>query len=266
MKADDPLSSGKKLTAPRIILLGFAVAVVWSLPALEDSRRSINYWDQFVGFLTRFFPPNLEVLPQTLSALVETMQIAIMATFWAALISTPLAFAGARNLSPRWVSTSTRVLMNAIRTVPSLIWAVLAVAVVGAVPLAGVVALTFYSIGYLAKFFSDDLESINLDVARGLRSMGAHRIQAFQHGIWPFVRPLIWSQIFWMLEYNIRSAAIVGFVGVGGVGYLLYLYAEYVQWQNFATVLLVLFVVVLVLDFAGGRLRRTLSPEMGREP
>ena len=81
-------------------------------------------------------------------------------------------------------------LMNCIRTIPSLIWALIAVAVVGPYPLAGVLGLSFYSLGYLGKFFSDAFESVDLEVARGLRAIGAGRIQAFQHGLWPNTRPL----------------------------------------------------------------------------
>ena len=80
-------------------------------------------------------------------------------------------------------------------------------------PLAGVISLTFYSIGYLGKFFSDAFESIDTAVTIALRSAGADRIQAFQYAMLPQVKPLIASHILWMLEYNIRSAAIVGYVG-----------------------------------------------------
>ena len=136
-----------------------------------------------------------------------------------------------------WLVAIARMAMNCIRTIPSLIWALIAVAIVGPHPLAGVVGLTFYSLGYLGKFFSDAFESIDLEVARALRAMGAGRIQAFQHGLWPNARPLVWSYSLWMLEYNIRSASVVGYVGAGGVGVLLHIYQEYYQWDRFAAVL-----------------------------
>jgi phosphonate transport system permease protein len=149
--------------------------------------------------------------------------------------------------------------MNAVRTLPSLIWALLAVAVVGANPLAGVIALTFYSTGYLAKFFADGFESADLKVSAGLRAMGAHPIQAFQYGLWPQARPQVFSQSLWMLEYNLRSAAIVGYVGAGGVGVQLHEYQEYAQWDRFATVLLCIFALVTALDLLGERIRRRLT-------
>jgi phosphonate transport system permease protein len=148
--------------------------------------------------------------------------------------------------------------MNGIRTIPSLIWALLAVAIVGPNPLAGVIGLTFYSVGYLGKFFSDAFESVDVEVARALRALGARTIQAFQYGLWPHAKPLVWSYSLWMLEYNIRSAAIVGIVGAGGVGLQLHTYQEYYQWDKFATVLLFMFLLVSALDFLGERVRNQI--------
>jgi phosphonate ABC transporter permease subunit PhnE len=165
---------------------------------------------------------------------------------------------GSTNLSPRWLVFISRLIMNCVRTIPSLIWALLAVAIVGANPLAGVIGLTFYSVGYLGKFFSDAFESVHIDVARALRAAGARTIQAFQYGMWPHAKPLVWSYSLWMLEYNIRAASIVGIVGAGGVGLQLHTYQEYYQWDKFATVLLFMFLLVSVLDLLGERVRNQI--------
>ncbi len=88
------------------------------------------------------------------------------------------------------------------------------------------------------------------------------RIQAFQHGLWPNVRPLVWSYSLWMLEYNIRSASIVGYVGAGGVGVLLHIYQEYYQWDRFAAVLIFILGLVTLLDLAGEWVRRQVAPRV----
>ena len=156
-----------------------------------------------------------------------------------------------------------RLLLNGIRTLPSLIWALLAVAMLGANALAGVVALCMYSVGYLGKFFSEAFESLDTEVARGLRQLGAGRIQAFPYGLWPAVRPLIWSHTLWMLEYNIRSASIIGYVGAGGIGLQLLRYQEFGQWDRFATVLICIFAIVIGLDALSGWVRRQLVADAG---
>jgi phosphonate transport system permease protein len=151
-----------------------------------------------------------------------------------------------------------RMILNIIRTLPSLIWALIAVAVVGPNPLAGVIGLTFYSIGYLGKFFSDAFESIDSEVPDGLRMSGANSVQAFQYGLLPQVKPLVASHVLWMLEYNIRSAAIIGYVGAGGIGLLLHTYQEFGQWDKFSAVLLFILALVTTLDFFGEWLRRRI--------
>lgn len=152
-----------------------------------------------------------------------------------------------------------RMLLNVIRTIPSLIWAVIAVAAMGANALAGVVALTLYSVGYLGKFFSEAFESVDMKVARSLRGIGADPLQAFQYGIWPHAKPLIWSHSIWMLEYNIRSASIIGYVGAGGLGLQLHAYQEFHQWDRFATVLICILCVVTLLDLLSERIRRRIT-------
>jgi phosphonate ABC transporter permease subunit PhnE len=256
----------QRLNVTTVSLIIFLVAIAASFPAMRGSGRDLDHAANLIRFLKRFFPPDFSVSGQILEALGETIQIAVMATFFSIVLAFPLAAAGAQTLSPRWLVAIARMLMNCIRTIPSLVWALIAVAVVGPHPLAGVVGLTFYSLGYLGKFFSDAFESVDLEVARGLRAIGAGRIQAFQHGLWPNTRPLIWSYSLWMLEYNIRSASIVGYVGAGGVGVLLHVYQEYYQWDRFATVLLFILGLVTLLDLAGEWVRRHVAPRFPGSP
>jgi phosphonate transport system permease protein len=252
----------QRINVTTVSLSVFAIAILASLPAMRGSGRELDHAGNIIRLLKRFFPPDFSVAGQILGALAETVQIAVMATFLSMVLAFPLAAAGAQTLSPRWLVAIARMAMNCIRTIPSLIWALIAVAIVGPHPLAGVVGLTFYSLGYLGKFFSDAFESIDLEVARGLRAIGAGRIQAFQHGLWPNARPLVWSYSLWMLEYNIRSASIVGYVGAGGVGVLLHIYQEYYQWDRFAAVLIFILGLVTFLDLTGEWVRRQVAPRI----
>ena len=258
------LSFRERFTAFHFSLLLVAVGVIASVPALRGSGRDLDYVENLRRFLAKFFPPDFSVMPDIVSALGETIQIAMMATVFAAVVSLPLAIAGAQNLAPRWLTLVTRMILNIVRTLPSLVWALLAVAVVGPNPLAGVIGLTFYSIGYLGKFFSDAFESVDTSVSKALRSAGADRIQAFQFGMLPQVKPLIASHVLWMLEYNIRSAAIVGYVGAGGIGLLLHSYQEFGWWDRFATVLIFILLLVTILDIFGEWLRGKIGGSVGR--
>ncbi len=254
----------ERLNVLNVSLVIFLVAVVFSSPALQGSGRDLDYLGNFLRFAGNFFPPDFSVTGVVLLALVETFQMAVMATFFAVILSFPLAAAGAQTVSPKWLVVTARMIMNLIRTIPSLIWALIAVAVVGANSLAGVIALTFYSTGYLGKFFSDAFESVDVQIAKSLRAIGADPVQAFQHGMWPHAKPLVWSYSLWMLEYNIRSAAIVGIVGAGGIGVQLFFYQDYQMWDKFATVLIFILALVTLLDFLGEWIRKKVTNRMNR--
>ena len=254
----------ERLNVLTVSLLLFIAACFASTPALRGSGRDLDYAGNLKRFLGYFFPPDFSVWPETLRALGETAQIAVMATAFAIVIALPLGVAGARTLAPGWMVATARMTLNGIRTVPSLIWALIGVAIVGANPLAGVIGLTFYSVGYLGKFFSDAFESVDMEIARGLRAIGASRIQAFQHGVWPHAKPLVWSYVLWMIEYNLRSAAIIGYVGAGGLGVQLAGYQEYYQWEKFATVLLFILVLVTALDLLGEWIRQKITRKLTR--
>ena len=201
--------------------------------------------------------------PIILESLGETFQIAIVSTFISIILSLGIALAASRNLSPTWLVQSARMLLNITRTLPSLIWAFLFVIFFGPTPIAGVFALTFYSLGYLGKFFSESIESMDIKVARGLRLIGASPIQAFIYGIWPNVKAQVWSHSLWMLEYNIRSASIIGLVGAGGIGMELNKAMEMASgFQKVTAILICILIIVVILDLLGQAIRRWITKKI----
>ncbi|MFT5836845.1 MAG: phosphonate transport system permease protein [Candidatus Azotimanducaceae bacterium] len=249
----------QKLNLLNTTLLIFLLATIFSGTQIDGNERDLDIWQNLGRFLGDFFPPDLSVLGQTGAALIETIEIAILSTFFAILLSLVIGLGAAQTIAPKWLVVTMRMVLNIIRTIPSLIWAVIAVAAMGANAMAGVAALTLYSTGYLGKFFSEAFESVDMKVAQSLRGIGADSMQAFHFGIWPHAKPLIWSHCIWMLEYNIRSASIIGYVGAGGLGLQLHAYQEFHQWNRFATVLICILIVVTLLDFLSERIRRRIT-------
>jgi phosphonate transport system permease protein len=117
-----------RLNAFRITAVIFALAVIFSLPALRGSGRTLDHGANLQRFLARFWPPDFSILPDILPALGETIQIAVLATLAAGLVSLVVAIAAARNIAPAPVVLMARFGLNVIRSIPSLIWALLAVA------------------------------------------------------------------------------------------------------------------------------------------
>jgi phosphonate transport system permease protein len=246
-----------------ITFLLFLAGSIGALPSIEGSGRDLDYLGNLSRFASQFFPPDWSILDRTLSGLLDTLQIALVSTLLAIILSFIISLGASRNVAPAWILWPTRMLLNLIRTIPSLLWALLAVVIVGSNSLAGVIALTFYSVGYLAKFFSETFESTDLSSQKALKSLGAGPLQAFQYGLWPNARPIIWSHCLWMLEYNVRSASIIGYVGAGGIGLHLKLYAESADsWNKFSLVLLCILVIVTLLDFAGEKIRKSIRDKL----
>lgn len=223
--------------------------LVYSSPILFEGGRGVRFFEQVVRLLGEFFPPDLTVLPDVFAALGETIRIATLSTFFAVIFSIPCAIGASRVTGNRWSRSGVRLILSGIRTVPSLIWAVVAVALIGPSAKAGVFALTLYSVGYLGKFFTEILDQADQRPAQWLRTLRAHPIQVFQYSLWPHLRAALASQSLWMWEYNIRSASIIGYVGAGGLGLQLQIYQEFGQWSRFCTVLLVIFALVVALEF-----------------
>lgn len=233
----------KLLTILILLMVGYA-----SLDALEGSPRNISITHQASQLFNQFFPPDFSVLPDITEGLIETFQIAFWATGFALFLAIPLSLGASRKISTKWTSSFFLLLLTVIRTIPSLVWAVIFVAMTGPYPLAGVLALTFYSASYLGKFFTDTLDALDF---KGYYWMKSHKVPtpiAFWYTLWPELKKLFLAQTLWMFEYNIRSASIIGYVGAGGLGLKLHTYQEYGRWNQFAAVLIVIFVIVLAME------------------
>lgn len=259
----EPFSANRVLMTSAMIAVAFGVYLfsILSLGLNEISTfRAVQGALQFVEGL---FPTSLvEVadLPWSLllSALLETLQMALLGTTAGIIVAWPLAALAAHNTGPRFVGSAVRALLNAIRTVPSLIWGLLCVAAVGIGTFAGVLALTAYSVGYLSKFFYEAFESVESGAPNALRELGASPLQSFFHAVWPAARPAVLSSSFFMFEYNVRAASVLGIVGAGGIGFYI---REYIEFRYFPAVtasLFLILIVVLVLEWFSARLKRRL--------
>ena len=249
-----------RLNFLNVLLVLFVFLTIFSGKNLLQENRPADIMAGLDYFFKKFFPPDFSDFELILGSLGETFQIAIVSTFIAVLLSLVIALTASRNISPTWLVQSTRMFLNLTRTLPSLIWAFLFVILFGPTPVAGVFALTFYSLGYLGKFFSESIESMDIKVARGLKLIGANPLQAFLYGLWPNVKAQVWSHSLWMLEYNIRSASIIGLVGAGGIGMELNKSMEMASgFQKVTTILICILAIVIVLDLLGQAIRRWIT-------
>lgn len=198
-----------------------------------------------------------------LSALVATLQMALVGTVLGALISFPIAFVAGLSERSGPLVLLARGIANVARSVPSLLWGLIAVAILGIGPAAGVAALAAYSTGYLTRLFCDVLENADRRPAEALRQLGASRFAAIRHAVVRPSAPGLAGAALFVFEYNVRAASVLGVVGAGGIGAQL---AYYLEWRRFAELsagLALIVAVACLLDAVSRRVRRRLASARG---
>lgn len=246
-------------------------AFVWSLLALGalDAGRLGRGLGNLATFLGDLTPPDTggDLVPTLAGALLETVQIAYVGTVLGAALALPLAVLAARPLGPPGVAHAVRGLLAVVRTVPSLLWALLFVVMVGLGPLAGMLGIAFYTLGYLGKLFYEALEGVDPEVVEALRATGASRAQLARHAVLPEAANAVIGQTLFVFEYNVRASSILGFVGAGGIGFYLLRYLQLFEYPKLATALLLLLLAVLLIEAGSNALRRRfLLPHAAAAP
>lgn len=191
--------------------------------------------------------------------LLETLEIALWGTVLAVIAGLPLALLSARNLTPSpTVALASRTLVGLFRAVPELISALFLVLAYGFGPIAGVLALTIHSAGFLGKFYAEDIENADKGPQEALTAIGAGRLKVFRHAILPQVLPQYIAYTVYILDRNVRMATVIGLVGAGGIGQELKGRYDMYNYGHVGTILLAIFLLVLALDQLSGRMRKAV--------
>jgi phosphonate transport system permease protein len=189
--------------------------------------------------------------------LLQTLEIAFLATLFGAIIALPLATLAATNLAPPILAQSVRQLLAALRVLPSLVWALIFVILVGIGPLAGVLAMTMYTVGYLGKLQYEALEGISKEPIEAARTMGLPRWQIARFFAIPEAANALLSQTLFMFEYNVRHGSVIGLVGAGGIGlYLTFYLSPFSLYDRVLALIIVMFVAVIIIDQCSLAIRR----------
>lgn len=193
-------------------------------------------------------------------AIFETILMAFLGTFGAAVISLPLAFLAARNANPLApIRFALRRIFDFVRGVDGLIWTIILSRAFGPGPMTGALAILVTDIGSFGKTFSEALENIDEKQVEGVRSTGANALQRARFGVIPQVTPVLLSQVLYYLESNTRGATVVGAIVGGGIGLML---TQAIQtqkdWEEVAYYMVLIILMVMAMDSFSGWLRRKL--------
>lgn len=198
-------------------------------------------------------------MPEIVGAIVETIQMALVGTTVAIFISLPFGLLAARNTSPhRYVYMVTRLVLNANRAIPEIIFALIFVAAVGLGPFSGVAALSVGAVGFMGKLYAEAIEAIDAPQLQAVAATGANRLQVFVYGVAPQALPMVASYSLLLFESNVRHATILGIVGAGGVGFVLNKYMALFQYHYLMGALLLIIPTVTIIDRLSDALRRRL--------
>ena len=263
------------------LFFGTIFFTFWILDGMVNhwGRLSGSFGNLIIFFNESLWPPDWSVIkPQAYPVctvyplfdftcstawigMIETIKIAFVATILGSIISLPLSMIAARNLNSKGASYFIRFILAGARSLPSIIWAIFFVILVGFGPFAGVLAMTIYTVGYLGKLQYEAIEGMNNIPLETARSMGLSKFEIAIGVVIPEMANSLISQTIFMFEYNVRHGTVIGIVGAGGIGYYINLYLKFLQYDKVISYLIIIFIVVLVIDFISISARSLFNEE-----
>ena len=208
----------------------------------------------------RMMPPAWGYLPELLVPIWDTINIATLGTIGGVIMAVPIAFLAARNTTPSafLLRPVALFIIVASRSINSLIWALLLVAIIGPGLLAGIVAIALRSIGFIGKLLYEAIEETDVNQVEAVAATGARGAQVLTYGIVPQVMPTFWGISIFRWDINIRESTILGLVGAGGIGLKLNASINTLAWDQVSVILLVILGTVVISEWVSARVRHAI--------
>ena len=244
-------------------LLVLVVASFWSLDLQWAQFFSLDAARSMGRFLGEFFPPDTSpaFLNKVALGAWETLAMSALGTLLAAVAGLALALPASRLFEGHtaWGRAPTRLLLNALRSIPELVWAALLLISAGLGPLAGTLALALHTTGVLGRLFAEAMENAPPGPGAALRTQGVGNVRVVLFATLPQVLPQLMSYTLYRWENNIRAAAVLGVVGAGGLGQLLAFHMGLFHMGKTATILGAMLLLVALVDAASLGARRWMT-------
>lgn len=250
----------RRSRAPLIVVL-LALAIWLSLRMTGfDIAVVIHKFSKMLDLLAKIFQPNWEFFPKVISPLIDTIKMSVLGTVIGCVLALPVAILSSSNINRSLPLVSFfRFILALIRTLPTLIIALVCALIFSLGTFSGTVAIAIFTFGIVAKMLFESIETIDMGPFEAMEALGANKFQAFWSACVPQILPVYLSHSLYCFEMNIRASAILGYVGAGGLGILI---DERIGWRDYnglGTVLLTLFVAVLLIENLSQFLRSKLS-------
>lgn len=237
--------------------------MIWSAMSMETSGTTTSGGRIALNILSGIVHPDLSLFNLTKQGvpylLLETVCIAFLGTVVGAVISIPFAFLTAQNLVPKPVAFIGRLIVMAIRTIPSLIYGLMFISVTGPGPFAGLMTMSLCSIGMVSKMYTEAIEDLDTKILESLDACGCTTWQKIRHGIIPQLLPNFASTAIYRFDINLRDATVLGLVGAGGIGAPLIFAMNASRWNEAGAILLGLVILVLIVEWISTKIRVKLT-------
>jgi phosphonate transport system permease protein len=225
-----------------------------------DIPKFMAYAPNMIRIGSGVFNPDLDVLPMLGKFARETIEIAVLGTLIGALLAVPVSFFAARNLMRRTLPTTglyflVRTVLSVIRTVPTLLWGLLFLVAAGPGAFAGVLAISAFTVGLLAKLYSEAIESIDWGQIEAVTAAGGSPVHVVRFGVVPQVFPFFVAHTLYGFEVNTHSAFVLGFIGAGGMGFIILEFIQQFMYRATGTALIVTAIMTLTIDYSSAWLR-----------
>ncbi len=230
-----------------VLLALYCVYATWSLDF--SWTRFVSGLGNGAKFLGAMVPPDFERWRLLVDNLIETLEIAVIATAFGVALSLPIGLIAARNLMPAWATWPARTFIAICRSFHPVIFAILFVKAVGFGPLAGIITLVFFSIGFIAKLFAEAIEEISLKPVEACRAAGAPFMSVIFMAVLPQVLNRFIGFATYQFDANLRNSTMVGIVGAGGIGGTLFAAFQRFDYDFLAAILISIIALVMLGEY-----------------
>ena len=259
------LENGAKIKEPKSktiwVVLILAVATYYSAIVTGFNFQTIlQRGGQFFVIIGKMFPPSFEYTNSIWHPLIDTIKMSLLGSLTGAILVIPFAILASSNIvKSKWIISLSRLFLSIVRTLPTLVTALIATYVFGLGTLAGTFAIATYTFAYCGKQLYEQIETVDMGAFEAAEALGATKGKAFINAIIPQILPTYLASSLYCFEGNVRYASILGYVGAGGIGIILNENIGWREYSNVGMILVILFLTVVIIESVSYYLRTKLS-------
>ena len=258
--SDGTVVMEKRSRAPLVILILVVLTAVSVRITGFNFSVLVKKGSKFFDILKAMFPPNTAYLGKIWQPLLDTIKMSFLGSFIGAMLAIPFAIAAASNIvTNRVVVFLVRLFLSLVRTLPTLVCALIATYIFGLGTMAGTCAIAVFTFAYVGKQLFEIIETVDMGPYEAMEALGATKLRAFVTAVFPQVLPTYLSVSLFCLEGNVRYASILGYVGAGGIGAPLIFAMNAYRWEEAGAILAGLIVLVLIVEWISTKIRVKLA-------